>query len=46
MKRTSSRTAGPAATSGPAYVVDDQTAITVVDGNVEVVSAGHWKQLK
>lgn len=32
--------------SGPAYVVDDQTAITVVDGNVEVVSEGHWKQLK
>lgn len=32
--------------AGPAYVVDDQTAITVVDGNVEVVSEGHWKQLK
>ena len=32
--------------SGPAYVVDDQTAIAVVDGNVEVVSEGHWKQLK
>ncbi len=32
--------------SGPAYVVDDQTAITVVDGNVEIVSEGHWKQLK
>jgi dipeptidase E len=31
---------------GPAYVVDDQTAFTVVDGNVEVVSEGHWKQLK
>ena len=32
--------------SGPAYVVDDQTAIAVVDGNVEVVSEGHWKRLK
>ena len=31
--------------SGPAYVIDDQTAITVVDGAVEVVSEGHWKQL-
>lgn len=32
--------------SGPAYVMDDQTAITVLDGAVEVVSEGHWKQLK
>jgi dipeptidase E len=29
--------------SGPAYAMDDQTAITVVDGAVEVVSEGHWK---
>jgi dipeptidase E len=29
----------------PAYVIDDQTAIKVVDGNVEVVSEGHWKLL-
>jgi dipeptidase E len=29
--------------SGPAYVMDDQTAIKVVDGNVEVVSEGSWK---
>jgi dipeptidase E len=29
----------------PAYVIDDQTAITVVDGTREVVSEGHWKQL-
>jgi len=29
----------------PAYVLDDQTAITVVDGAVEVVSEGHWKLL-
>ena len=28
---------------GPAYVIDDQTAITVVDGTVEVVSEGRWK---
>jgi dipeptidase E len=27
----------------PAYVIDDQTAIKVVDGNVEVVTEGHWK---
>jgi dipeptidase E len=31
--------------SGPAYVIDDQTAITVVDGAVEVVSEGQWKLL-
>lgn len=31
--------------SGPAYVIDDQTAITVVDGVVEVVSEGHWQLL-
>jgi dipeptidase E len=28
---------------GPAYAIDDQIAIKVVDGNVEVVSDGHWK---
>ncbi len=27
----------------PAYAIDDQTAIKVVDGEVEVVSEGHWK---
>ena len=31
---------------GAAYAVDDQTAFKVVDGEVEVVSEGHWKQLK
>ena len=31
--------------SGQAYAIDDQTAISVVDGTVEVVSEGHWKQL-
>jgi dipeptidase E len=28
---------------GPAYAIDDQTAIKVADGKVEVVSEGHWK---
>jgi dipeptidase E len=27
----------------PAYGVDDNTAITVVDGTIEVVSEGHWE---
>jgi dipeptidase E len=27
----------------PAYAIDDQTAIQVTDGNVEVVSEGHWR---
>ena len=29
--------------SGPAYAMDDETAIKVVDGIVEVVSEGQWK---
>ena len=29
--------------SSPAYAMDDETAIKVVDGTVEVVSEGHWK---
>ncbi len=28
----------------PTYAIDDQTAIKVVDGAVEVVSEGHWKR--
>jgi dipeptidase E len=28
----------------PAYAIDDQTAIVVRDGAVEVVSEGHWKR--
>jgi dipeptidase E len=28
---------------GPAYAIDDQTAIKVVDDVVEVISEGHWK---
>ena len=27
----------------PVYAIDDQTAIKVADGTVEVVSEGHWK---
>ena len=27
----------------PTYALDDQTAVTVIDGTVEVVSEGHWK---
>jgi dipeptidase E len=26
----------------PAYAIDDETAIKVVDGTVDVVSEGHW----
>lgn len=29
--------------SVPTYAIDDQTAIQVLDGTVEVVSEGHWK---
>ena len=27
----------------PTYAIDDQTAIRVTDGTVEVISEGHWK---
>jgi dipeptidase E len=27
----------------PTYAIDDETALSVVDGTVEVVSEGHWK---
>jgi dipeptidase E len=27
----------------PAYAIDDETAIKVIDGTVDVVSEGHWK---
>ncbi len=30
--------------SVPAYAIDDQTAIQVVDGAIQVVSEGHWKR--
>ena len=29
--------------AGPAYAIDDETAIRVTDGAVDVVSEGHWK---
>jgi dipeptidase E len=29
--------------SGPAYAIDDQTAIKVSDSTVKVISEGHWK---
>lgn len=31
---------------GPAYAIDEQTAISVVDGQVDVVSEGEWHQLR
>jgi dipeptidase E len=31
--------------AGPAYVIDDETAIEVVDGAVRVISEGQWKLL-
>jgi dipeptidase E len=32
-----------ASIGGPAYAIDDQTAIKVADGTVEVVSEGNWR---
>src|SRR6476620_9402702 len=32
--------------SVPCYAIDDQTVIKVVDGTVEVISEGHWEQLR
>jgi dipeptidase E len=29
--------------AAPAYAIDDQTAIAVVDGSIDVVSEGHWQ---
>ena len=29
--------------AGPAYAIDDETAIRVSDGTVDVVSEGHWR---
>ena len=28
---------------GAGYAIDDQTAIKVTDGAVDIVSEGHWK---
>ncbi|MBI5878005.1 MAG: Type 1 glutamine amidotransferase-like domain-containing protein [Chloroflexi bacterium] len=33
-----------AAMTVPAYAIDDQTAIKVIDGVADVVSEGHWKR--
>jgi dipeptidase E len=30
---------------GPAYAIDDETAIKVIDGAIDVVSEGYWKLL-
>jgi dipeptidase E len=30
--------------AAPSYAIDDQTAIKVVDGAIEVVSEGQWKR--
>ena len=27
----------------PSYMIDDNTAIKVTDGNIEVISEGQWK---
>ena len=29
--------------AGPGYAIDDETAIRVTDGTVDVVSEGHWR---
>ena len=34
-----------ASIGGPAYAMDDQSAIKVVDGKTEVVSEGQWRLL-
>lgn len=31
---------------GPAYAIDEQTAIKVADGNIEIISEGHWRKLR
>jgi dipeptidase E len=32
--------------SVPSFAIDDETAITVVDGTVDVVTEGHWRLLE
>jgi dipeptidase E len=34
-----------AAIAGPAYALDDQSAIRATDGAIDVISEGHWKLL-
>ncbi len=31
---------------GPAYAIDEQTALKVVDGAVDVISEGHWQRFE
>jgi dipeptidase E len=35
-----------AALDAPAYAINDQTAIKVVDGAIEIITEGHWRKLK
>ena len=35
-----------ASLGGPAYAIDDETAIKVTNGTVEVVSEGHWRRFQ
>jgi len=30
----------------PVYLIDDDTAIQVIDGEVEVISEGEWKKVE
>lgn len=30
----------------PSYAIDDQTAIQVIDGKIEIISEGHWKRFE
>ena len=30
----------------PTYAMNDETAIKVIDGAIEVISEGHWKRLQ
>ncbi len=39
-------TAWAAGLDCPAYAIDDETAIRVVDGTVDVVSEGHWRRFE
>ncbi len=32
-----------ASLGGPAYAIDDETALKVAGGTVDVVSEGHWR---
>ncbi|HEV7565617.1 MAG TPA: hypothetical protein VGO31_06625, partial [Microbacteriaceae bacterium] len=29
--------------TNPAYAIDDETAIKIVDDTIEIISEGHWK---